>query len=515
MTFWRSITSRRQMFRGAGQGLLAGGLLPAWMGTASAAPTTGGNLYERIGVKPLVNCKGTYTILSGSLTLPEVKQAMDEASRHYVHMDELMEGVSRRLAELTKAEWGIVTAGCAAALTHSTSACLAGADPEKMQRLPNLRGMKTEVVMPKESRNVYDQAIRMLGVTMLTPETADDFRRMIQRPQVAMLSLLGETAQKHPVPLEEMVRLAHAHNVPVLVDAAAERLTIPNFYLTKGVDLVAYSGGKCIRGPQSAGLLLGRRDLVHAAWLNSAPHHAFGRSLKIDKEVTMGMLAAVEAWVRRDHDAEWKQWESWLETIRAAVTKVPGVETKTLLPPGPSNYSPRLQISFDPQRLGATGFEISDALMNGTPRVMVPPGENSLTVMPYMMQPGDDKVAAKAIAGVLSNPPRRPAAPRGEDAPVAGQWDVEVTFTRGSGHHRLFLEQKGKQLAGTHVADTLSGEVRGTIENGRVQLRSGHRYEGTRIGYRFDGVVTGGALRGKIDLGEYGSADFIAKRSFA
>ena len=160
--------NRREVFRGIGRGFMASvaAKLPL-----RAAPNGGGGIYGRIGMKPVINCKGTFTIISGSQSLPEVKQDMDEASRHYVHLDELMDGVGRRLAELTRAEWGIVTAGCAAALTHATAACVAGSNPEKMQRLPNLEGLKHEVVMPRQSRNVYDHAIRMVGVKMVTPES--------------------------------------------------------------------------------------------------------------------------------------------------------------------------------------------------------------------------------------------------------------------------------------------------------------------------------------------------------
>src|SRR5262245_24742050 len=309
--------NRRDMFRGMGTSLLASitSRLPL-----RAAPGAG-NLYQRIGVRPMINCKGTYTIISGSQSLPEVKRAMEEASRHYVHIDELMEAAGKRLAELTKAEWGMVTAGCAAALTHATSACVAGADPEKMQRLPKADWPKREVVMPKQSRNVYDHAIRMTGVTMITPSTKEEFLAAL-RPTTAMVALLGENLPKHPMRMEEITEAAHRLGIPVLVDAAAERLTIPNVYLGRGADMVAYSGGKCLRGPQSAGLLLGKKDLIRAAWINSAPHHAFGRSLKVGKEEIMGMLAAVEAWTARDHDAEWKQWEGWLAHIREQVEKV-------------------------------------------------------------------------------------------------------------------------------------------------------------------------------------------------
>jgi D-glucosaminate-6-phosphate ammonia-lyase len=218
------VASRRRLFGNAGRGILAG-----WLGRLPvlAAPRAEANIYQRIGVEPIVNCKGTFTIISGSQSLPQVKKAMEEASRHYVHMDELMDGVGRRLAELTKAEWGIVTAGCAAALAHATAACIAGANPEKMQRLPKLAGLKNEVVMPRQSRNVYDHSIRMTGVNMLSPATREEFLSALG-PHTAMVALLGEAVSEHPMKLGEMIDAAHSRGIPVIVDAAAERLTIPN-----------------------------------------------------------------------------------------------------------------------------------------------------------------------------------------------------------------------------------------------------------------------------------------------
>jgi L-seryl-tRNA(Ser) seleniumtransferase len=196
---------------------------------AAPAPALelGGNLYESIGVTPLVNCRGTYTIITGSQTLPEVKRAMEAASHAYVHMDELMEAVGQRLAELTKAEWGIVTAGCAAALTHATSACISGGDPEKMQRVPNLAGLKNEVVVPRYSRNEYDHAVRMLGVKMVEVDTAAQFEAALS-PQTAMVMILScPAAEKGELSIENACAIARRKGVPVVVDAAAE--TLPTF----------------------------------------------------------------------------------------------------------------------------------------------------------------------------------------------------------------------------------------------------------------------------------------------
>ena len=508
----RNGTSRRNLL---GAGLAGGVASGVWSAMpASAAAVSAQNVYERIGVRPIVNCKGTFTIISGSQSLPEVKQAMDAASRHYVHLDELMDGVGRRLAELTKAEWGIVTAGCAAALTHATAACVAGANPERMQRLPHLAGLKSEVVMPRACRNVYDHAIRMVGVKMVTPATREEFLASL-RPSTAMVALLGEAMDKNFMTVAEVAEAAHKQGIPVLVDAAAEKFSVPNSYLQDGADMVAYSGGKSLRGPQCAGVLLGRKDLLQAAWINSAPHHAFGRSLKVGKEEIMGMLAAVEMWTKRDHDAEWKQWLSWLQTIGEKVKTLPGVRTEVVQPKGVSNITPSLRITWDKQKLPWSGEAASDALLQGTPRVLVPGGETSLTVTPWMMMPGDERIAATRIHEVLSQPP----APHTEPAPasgaqIAGAWDVEIAFLRGPATHSVFLEQSGERLAGTHRGEFLSSDLKGTFDGKRARFGSSHRYEGTSIGYHFNGVVDGGVIRGKVDLGEYGKADFIARRHF-
>lgn len=510
---------RRDIFRGLANGVVGGVL--SRLPVRAAAPADS-NVYSRLGVRPLINAKGTFTIISGSQTLPEVKAAEQEASRYYIHLDELMDGVGRRLAELTRADWGIVTAGCAAALTHATAACIAGADPEKMQRLPKLAGLKNEVVMPRQSRNVYDHAIRMLGVTMVTPATREEFLAAL-RPSTAVVALLGEATAEHPMSVEEMSAAAHKLGIPVLVDAAAERLTIPNVYLTKGADMVAYSGGKCLRGPQCAGLLLGKKDLLQAAWLNSAPHHAFGRSLKVGKEEIMGMLAAVEAWTKRDHDAEWKQWEGWLRTISEKLSSVPSVRTQVLPPAGPSNYAPQLRVFWNATRVGLNGNELARILIEGDPRIILggseavnAQGETSITIMPYMMTPGDDAIVARSIHAVLSKPPRldKPES-SGQLAQISGQWDVHIAYTRGEAAHTLFLEQTGGKVVGQHRGEYLSGDVTGTVDGERATLHSRHRYEGTVLEYRFDGIYADNTLTGTVDLDEYGKALFTARRHWA
>jgi uncharacterized pyridoxal phosphate-dependent enzyme len=517
--------SRRGLFR-SGAVLAAAGVSATIPEPILAAPAKAlefsENLYPSIGVTPLVNCRGTYTIITGSQSLPEVKRAMEAASHAYVHMDELMEAVGQRMADLTKAEWGIVTAGCAAALTHATSACIAGGDPEKMQRLPNLTGLKTEVVVPRYSRNEYDHAVRMLGVKMVEVETAAEFESAIGSQTAMVMILSCPDAEKGELSIPNACAIARRKGVPVIVDAAAEMLTIPNIHLQHGANMVAYSGGKCLRGPQAAGLLLGQKDLVRAAWINSAPHHAFGRSLKAGKEEIMGMLAAVEMWVKRDHDAEWKQWQSWLDYIAAQATQVPGISSEILQPEDLSNRAPRLRLHWDTARIGITGTEVEEILLHGQPRIVVNEASgtrrdhrpSSLTIMPYMMMPGDEKIAASAILKLLSKPPQITVPePEPPGVDVAGEWVADLTFISGSSQHRLTIDQRDGKLSGVDRGDTLSGNLSGAVEGRRVTMRSSQRIQGAMLHYEFSGDVEGGHIEGLVKLGEYGQAKFAARRA--
>jgi L-seryl-tRNA(Ser) seleniumtransferase len=515
--------SRRRFFQ---TGAIAGAALGA-SGTGVAAPAAielGPGLYESIGVTPIVNCRGTFTIISGSLTLPEVKKAMDEASRHYVQMDELMNAVGQRLADLTKADWGIVTAGCAAALTHATLACIAGTNPERMQRIPKLAGLKNEVIIPKHSRNVYDHAVRMPGVDIIEVNSKEELESSIN-PRTALIMIMASPrADRGPLSTQNICAVAKTRNVPVIVDAAAEILTIPNKHLGLGATMVAYSGGKCLRGPQSAGLLLGRKDLVEAAWFNSAPHHAFGRSLKVGKEEIMGMLTAVEMWTRRDHDAEWKQWETWLDSIHRRVTAVAGVTTEITQPEDLSNHAPVLHIRWDGAALGITGKEVEDVLAKGRPRVFVAGSTgvrpdsmaSSVSIMPYMMQPEDHKIAGDALYAVLTRPPKfeAPHRPQGEPSHIAGNWDVRVTYALGEASHKVTIIQNGNVLTGYHEGETIGGDLRGVIYGDRAQFRSHQPIQGTSLSYEFTGKVEGNRMSGEVNMGEYGSARWTAiKRS--
>jgi L-seryl-tRNA(Ser) seleniumtransferase len=343
-------------------------------------------------------------------------------------------------------------------------------------------------------------------------------------PRTAMIMVLAApAADSGPLSTENIVRAARPRGVPVLVDAAAEHLSFPSVHLARGADLVAYSGGKCLRGPQCAGLLLGDKSLIKAAWLHSAPHHAFGRSMKVGKEEIVGMLAAVEMWKRRDHEAEWRTWESWLSYIAARVTKVPGVTTEVLPPHGLSNKAPQLRIRWDGARLGISGEDIERRLFAGDPRIVLgaasgtarSPAASSVTIMPYMMMPGDHREVAEALHAILARPPAREVTPgTGEPAAnVAGNWQVTLEFVRGRAVHKLAIEQKGDALTGKHQGDVLAGELRGFVEGKQVRLQSGLRHDTGSLDHDFRGTVAGDTMSGVVTLGEYGEARWSARRA--
>lgn len=520
--------TRRELFQ-IGNMLALPALMTAFEAQAAPVPgplKTGPDIYQSIGVEPVINCRGTFTIIGASVELPEVRAAMEAASRYNVQLDELAEAVGRRLAELTGAEWGMVSAGCAAGLKHVTAACVAGGNPEKLLRIPDLSGLdKTEVVIPRSSRSVYDHAIRNIGVKVVMVETAEELAAALN-PRTAMIYLsAGGPSTSGPLSLENVAGIAKGRNIPILVDATAEILTIPNVHLQKGATVVAYSGGKAIRGPQCAGLLLGRKDLLMSAWQASSPHHGPGRDNKVGREETIGMLAAVEAWVKRDHEAEWKTWLGWLDTIAKRVSTIDGVKAAVREPAGLSNRSPALNISWDAAKLNLTGEELAEEVATTKPRIALgagggggrgrttEPAASSVTITAWMMQPGEDRVVADRLHALLSKE-RKPASapPASPAANLSGRWDVNVEYFSSNSQHTLFLMQDGNRLQGSHKGDFSVRDVSGSIEGGQVKLRSQLSAPGDSVGFIFAGTLAGDTISGSIYMGEYLNAKFTARR---
>ncbi|GAB3809100.1 hypothetical protein GCM10028819_49620 [Spirosoma humi] len=497
--------------------------------TAVAGPLKAGpQIYQSIGVEPIINCRGTFTIIGASMELPEVKEAMEYASRYNVQIDELAFGIGKRLAEITGAEWGMVSSGCAAGMNEVTAGILAGGNPEKLIRIPNLDGFeKTEVIIPRSSRNVYDHAIRNCGVTIITVNSLEELEEAIS-PRTALIYMMPGQA---PWTVQNVAKLAKPRKVPILVDAAAERLTIPNIHLQAGASVVAYSGGKVIRGPQSAGLMLGNKDILMSAWQASAPHHGPCRNNKIGREEQIGMLAAVEAWAVRDHQAEMNTWVSWLETISKKVSGIDSVQLDLRRPAEGAldNATPMLTISWDEKKLNITGQEVADELATTKPRVAVGVGSRrgqtpsasatattSISIAAYMMGAGNEVIVAQRVHEILSRKRSRPAVVAEMKAPAAdisGRWEVTIEFYTSTSQHTFILEkQDGNYLTGTHKGEFADRELLGNIDGDIVRFQSRYSIPGDNLVMTFHGKLAGDTITGEIDMVEYVTAKFTAKK---
>ncbi len=506
--------SRRDVLTAGGMTMAASLLPSASRAERTSRAAISDRIYRRIGVQPFINLKAAYTIDGGLLTLPEVKQAMEEASYYSVNLDELMAKVGDRLGKLMGAEFGIVSAGGAASLTLATAACVVGGDTEKIQFLPRLEdaGLKNEVIMPRASRNDYDHAIRAVGVKIINIETRQEFQAALGK-QTAMVVVLGSNQGR--IPLEQMVADAHQAGVPVLVDASPEVPQLPNPYLSKGVDLVGYSGGKYLAGPQCSGILIGRKNLVQAAWVNCSPHHGLNRTMKVGKEEIMGLLAAVETFFeKRNYRQEVALWDSWLSTISERVSKVPGIRTELLPPPG-VNPHPILNVEWDPEKISITADELHQLLLEGEPRLMThAEGEgHSFPVRAAGMKPGDDRIVAERLYATFIEAGKRTKRPLAEpDANIAGNWDVEIHFYSGSASHSFRLETAGNRVEGIHAGEFRKGKIHGTVESTRVTLRSKLPFDNTQLPYLFTGRLEGQRMSGDVDLDEHGIAQWTAVR---
>ena len=374
------------------------------------------NIYARIGVRPFINARGTWTYLSGSLELAEVRAAKQRAALYFVDILELQRAVGKRLAELSGAESGIVTSGAAGAMAAATAACIAGADPARVWQLPDTTGLKSEVVM-FGGRSAFDSALRLAGGKLVVVRTHDELQAAINA-NTAMIytTALGERLQK-------AVDIARAAKVPLLLDDAAGIPPIGNLklYAKMGVDLYTFSGGKGLCGPQCSGLLLGRKDLIEAALANSNPWEgAVCRAMKVGKEEIMGCLAAVEAWMKMDLDALNRQWGERVKRIQKLVDTVPDVQTRIEIPQGGNRY-PTLVVTWDEQKWGFTVADCDRKLREGDPRIEVltannpsmvpavyggdrktPRRNDAIRIISMTMQPGEDLIVGQRLRQILN-----------------------------------------------------------------------------------------------------------------
>jgi L-seryl-tRNA(Ser) seleniumtransferase len=320
-----------------------------------------------------------------------------------------------------------------------------------------------------------------------------------------MVCLLGTNEHQSVLRMEEIVAVVKPLGIPILVDAASEHLENPSPWLVRGADLVVYSGGKFLRGPQTSGLLLGRKDLVQAAWRNASPHQALGRPMKVSKEDIVGLVTAVEYWFkRRDAAAERRRWDADNATIAA---KVAGVATGTVIAPEGVERVPRLRISWDAERTGMDGNALREKLLNGNPRIMLDDMSataNSIAIEPFGLQPGEAAQVGDAIAVALSvNAALAKPAPVAAD--VAGEWELQVNFLHGARTHRLRLGQQGTTLSGSHASDAFAGPVAGRLTPSGVAFEFDTSFEGSIIRYTFEGTLANGGMAGKAEFGTYNS----------
>lgn len=399
------MTKRRDLLKGLITLPLAGAMAANHAFAGTPAVNFSRDYFKELGLRTFINASGTYTMLTASRMPPEVMEAINYASLQYVRLEDLQEKVGERLAELLKCEAAMVTSGAASAITLGTAGVLTGGDAKKAASLPNdLTGMKSEVIIQKSHRVGYDHAIRNCGVKMIEVETKNELESAINE-KTAMMWFYNNQNPIGKVKDEEFVAIGKKHGIPTFNDCAADVPPVENFwkYTKMGFDLVCFSGGKGIRGPQSAGLLLGRKDLIRAALRNAPPNgDTIGRGLKVNKEEILGMLVAVEVFLAKDHKAEWTLWENQIKLIHDAAVSVAGVKAEIHVPEI-ANHVPALKITWDIAKVKAKSADIRNALRNGHPSIETMGSEETIDITTWMMSPGEERIVAKRLKELLQN----------------------------------------------------------------------------------------------------------------
>ncbi|MBK7710409.1 MAG: aminotransferase class V-fold PLP-dependent enzyme [Bacteroidales bacterium] len=365
------------------------------------------DFFKELGVTPVINAGATMTYLSGSLMMPEVLDAINSTAHDFANMYELQDKAGAKIAELLKCEAAMVTSGAAAALVLGTAACLTGSDREKIEQLPSLPGPQREVIIQKSHRYVFDQAVRSTGIKFTEVEGPDEMEKAIN-PNTVMALFFNGALSWFGVPdsitHEDFVRIAKKHNIPTFIDAAADVPPVENLFRFQktGFDLITFSGGKMIRGPQSAGLLFGRKDLIEAAKLNTSPHECpIGRPMKVNKEEIFGMYAAVKSYIERDHQKEWQDWLDRIKHIAARLEKIPTLKSETVINPGPANALPGMIVKWDQSKVKITPKEVVKALLEGTPSIVAGDRGDALGIGVVLLRPEQVDIVAGRIKDIL------------------------------------------------------------------------------------------------------------------
>jgi L-seryl-tRNA(Ser) seleniumtransferase len=388
----------------AGAGLALGGALGE---PALAAPTAARrSVYDTLGVKHVINATGTVTNLGGSLMPPEVVAAWTDASRHFVNLLDLHNKVGERIATLVGVEAALVTTGAAGALLLGTAAVVTRGESRRIRRLPDTTGMKNEVILQKAHHSCYDNQLTDVGVRLIEVETPADVARAVN-DRTALMFFMNVAEAEGQIAKREWIDLARRHKVPTLLDAAADVPPLERLagYNQMGFDLVAFSGGKALRGPNDTGLLLGRRALIEAGKANTNPHcGTIGRMMKVSKEDMVALLAAVERFVRLDHQAEWREWERRIGVIEQAVQDIPMLRCERIVPPI-ANHVPHLLLTWDERRVKLTRARFTRELFEGDPPIQIGrvsgTGDRGVLISVLTLQPGEERVVGERIHALL------------------------------------------------------------------------------------------------------------------
>lgn len=395
--------NRRNLLKRLSALPLVGGILGSNIAYSSAQPVKAKrDLFKELDVTPIINANVTMTFLSGSLMLPEVMEAINATAHDFANMYELQDKVGAKIAEMLQCEAAMVTSGAACAMTLGTAAAITGIDEELIKSLPHPPGPQREVVIQKSHRYVFDQAVRNTGVKLIEVEGTTGMEKAINKNTV--MALFFNAAQEHSITHEEFVAIGKKHNIPTFIDAAADVPPVENLfkYQKMGFDLVTFSGGKMIRGPQSTGLLFGRKDLIEAAKLNHSPYECpIGRPMKVNKEEIFGMYAALKEYLERDHEMEWQGWLDRIQRIATQIEKVPTVKGETHVSEGPANAFPSLRLSWDQNQVKITPEQVTKALKTGTPSIVAGGRGDTLRIGVVLLRPDQVDIVAGRVREIL------------------------------------------------------------------------------------------------------------------
>ena len=360
--------------------------------------------FKELGIRTFINAAGTYTSMTGSLMPKEVIDAINYGSLEYVNLDELQDKVGKRIAELLECEYATVSSGCFGAMSIAMAGVMSGKDPKKIKQLPDTTGLRNEVILQESHTIGYAQALTNVGAKLVKVKTAEELENAINE-KTAMLWFLNANTDRGDIKWEEFVSLGKKHNIPTFIDCAADVPPVDNlFKFTRiGFDMVAFSGGKGLRGPQSAGLLLGKKEYIEAARLHTPPRgETIGRGMKVNKEEVLGMLAALELYLNKDHQAEWKMWEDQIDLISESAKSITGVETNIHVPPH-ANHVPSLKIRWDQSKVNISPDNVRKILREGSPSIETVGNKNEIGITTWMMVPGQEKIVAKKIKKILKS----------------------------------------------------------------------------------------------------------------